>query len=339
MMRTMLRSILFTIILFICSPVYHYISAQEEDLPLVIEPLYPDSQIPETIGYFDMTVEPGDREEIGVRITNENNREVKVNIQSANAYTYPTGGIVYDLEIDTENTSLLEDAIRLADYIEVEEAITIPALSSVDIPINITVPDIEGETILGGIRISTFSEEGEQTEAEEGTANFVINTETIHAIAVQLNLPKSLESEFSLGQAGFISNSAQVFIEMFNKAHKIQDNILGEYRVTNNKGEEIFEGEFGPFNMAPNTKIRYPFNWNNETLDDGDYVLDMEVTIDDETIKASENFTIHNEDVEEYAERTEPIVPEARTNKIPTWMWGGGIILFGIIMFTMGRRK
>ncbi|WP_078543023.1 DUF916 domain-containing protein [Litchfieldia alkalitelluris] len=315
--------------------------AQETNLPLSIEPIYPKNHNPQIKGYFDLTVNPGDEQSLSVRITNKEDEEVTVSMKSANAYTNPSGGMMYEDEIDSPDTGLLNDAVRMAEYIKIEETVTVPPLSSVDVPIEFSVPGSDGQTLLGGILFTTQGDETEQQqEVEEGTANFVLKTETVYAIAVQLNLPTTVTSNFFLGEAGFIPETAQVFIEMTNDAQKIQEEITGTYSVSDQEGNKLFNGEFGPFKMAPKSKIRYPFQWGHDTLEDGNYTLNIKGNIADRAFSISKVFTIKNKDVEEYVEKTQPNVPQANVNNgIPIWVWIISAVLFGIVMFVLGKRK
>jgi hypothetical protein len=313
----------------------------EAQLPLLVEPIYPENQNPQTKGYFDLHVKPGDKFSLSVRLTNKKDEEVTVRMKSANAFTNPSGGMMYEQEIDSTDTVLLEDAVRMADYMKIEEIIVVPPLSSVDIPIEVIVPETSGETLLGGLLFTTQGQATEeQQDVEEGKANFVIKTETVFAIAVQFNLPGEVAQDFFLGKAGFLPQSAHLFIEMTNNAQKIQEDILGTYTLLDNEEIELFKGEFGPFKMAPKSRIRLPFQWGHETLASGTYTVIIEGTFGGERITASEGFQIGDEDVEEYVEKTRPVLPEAQINKgIPTWIWIAGAILIGIIMFYIGKRR
>jgi hypothetical protein len=318
-----------------------YAEAEEAKLPLIIEPIYPENQNPLTKGYFDLRVTTGDNQSLSVRITNKEDKEMTITMKAANAFTNPTGGMMYEQKIDSPDTVLLNDAVFMADNIKIEETVTVPPLSSLDVPIDVTVPELEGQTFLGGILFTTQGAEAEQQqEVEEGTANFVLKTETIYAIAVQLNLQTEVPSNFLFGKAGFSTETAQVFIEMTNNAQKIQEEITGTYSVLDDGGNDLFSGKFGPFKMAPKSKIRYPFEWGHETLEDGTYTLTIEGTFGGEKVSSSEAFTIKSKDVEEYMEKTKPNLPEAQVNRgIPTWIWILGAVLFGIVMFLLGRKR
>ncbi|WP_017381813.1 DUF916 domain-containing protein [Paenisporosarcina sp. TG-14] len=322
------------IVLIFSLPIY---AAAESPSSMQVEPIFPENQVPATKGYFDVDVKPGEQLTLYVRLKNSDKNPITVRVQGANAYTSPTGGILYEPEVDSDDAMLLEDAVRMTDYLEVEESVEIPAGESFEVPIQVTVPESDGETLLGGILFTQEDEDEDVEETGKDEAKFVVKTETRYAIAIKLNLENKSEPNFSLGKAGFISDTAKVFIEMKNDAQLIQGEIEGSYSVLDNEGTELFKGVMNPFKMAPKSKIRFPFAWDHETLEDGTYTLAIKGYAGKNEFSTEENFTISNKEVQEYAEKTNPVA-ELKQG-IPTWVWIVGAIVFGIIMFLMGRRK
>ncbi|WP_067727693.1 WxL protein peptidoglycan domain-containing protein [Oceanobacillus damuensis] len=320
-----------------CLPINTF--AQDEVAPLEIEPVYPDNQQPETQGYFNLLVEPGETQTIELKVTNNLETELTLTGSTANAYTHPTGGMLYGTNIDSDNSRLLEDAILLADLIEIEETITIPSQSSVNVPIEIAIPEEDGQTFLGAVILTTepMSMETEETN-EEDAANVILNTETSYTVALQLNLPVETPSDLSLGEAGFMNETGEVFIEMTNNVHLIQEEIMGTYSVADQEGAELFSGEIPSFKMAPKSQIRYPIPWENESLDDGTYTLNVNGTAGGNEFTASESFTIENEDIQEYEEKNVPETNTSDNNGIPIWVWVAGAVVFGILMFVIGKK-
>ncbi|WEG13231.1 DUF916 domain-containing protein [Pullulanibacillus sp. KACC 23026] len=321
--------------------------AQDSTIPLTIGPVYPKNQNPQTKGYFDLSVHANTKQTLSVKITNNQDRPVKISIAPANAFTNPTGGMMYKQNLDSSDAVLLPDAIKMANYLKVEKSVTVPPSSSVVVPIQLTVPDTGGQNLLGGI---LFTIPGTQTQTKQqagkGKANFVIKTETVFAVAVQLNLPNKTASHFVVGNAGFAPNKGTAYIEMANDSQKIQDGVTGTYTVSTNNGKKLFSGQFGPFNMAPKSKIRYPIQWQNKTLNHGNYLIHLNGKVGDTTLKATKKFTIGSNEVKQYAQKYNP--PQAATGNKgqPMWVWIGVALLFviivvlvGMIVFLMGRAK
>lgn len=302
-----------------CIPLY--VVAENKESPVEIKPLYPSNHASSTMGYFDLTVQPGDQLTLTSRVTNNTEEDINIRGESANAFSSPDGGILYESVIDSPSTVLLDDAVRLADYMDTGESVEIPANSSKEVPVQVTVPESDGETLLGAI---IYSVEGnassQQQEIKGDEANFILETKMAYSIAVKLNLPNKVKSDFSLGNAGFIPETAQVFIEMTNNAHLIQEEIAGSYTVSDDKGDQLFTGEFASFKMAPKSQIHHPFAWNQETLEDGTYTLSVIGMAGSDEFAAKETFTIKNDDVETYAETIQPTVADGQQGGIPVWL-------------------
>lgn len=314
--------------------------AAESGNSMEVQPVYPENQVEATKGYFDVNVQAGEELKLHLRLKNNDEEPITVRVQKANAYTSPDGGIYYKEEALSEDSKLLDDAVRLADYMETEETVTIPANETLDFPIQVNVPEVDGETLLGGIQVTQIEDKKEETETTvKDEASFTVNTETTYAVAIQLNTPKTSELNFSTGKAGFLPSTAQVFLEMANDAHLIQDAIEGTYQVLDSEGTELFNGKVGPFNMAPKSMIRHPFAWNHETLEDGTYTLVFNGRAGEKDVAVEESFTISSEEVEEYAEITNPSPIVDQEKGFPTWGWVVAIIISGTVLFLLGRRK
>ncbi|GGA92901.1 DUF916 domain-containing protein [Ornithinibacillus halotolerans] len=316
--------------------------SEETGPPLSIEPIYPENQETNTKGYFRLNVEPNQKQTIKVRITNNLDDDQRVTINKANGFTNPVGGMLYRETVDSPDSVLLDDAIKLVSYMTVDSEVIIKGKETVEVPVDITVPNIDSGTILGAIRFVTEGEtDNESVEGEGGSANFVLKSETVHSIAIQLDLPNSITPDFSLGEAGFTLKGPSAYIEMKNDAQMIQEDISGEYRLEDSNGNELFQGEIPSFKMAPKTQIQYPFQWNYQTLEDGDYKLFVTADVNGNEVVAEEIFSIGNDEVEEYVERNQPVIPQGKTDNSNTnWLWMivGAIILAGF-MFWLGRRK
>src|SRR5690606_37551673 len=171
--------------------------ADETSTSLKVEPIYPENQVPSTKGYFDLNAKSGDQMTLKLKLENTKGTPINVRIEKSNAYTSPTGGIFYEKETNSEDTQLLDDGIHLVDYMVVEELITIPANETMELPIQLNVPETVGKTVLGGIKVTEEKEKEDSEEVGKDEANFVVNTETTYAVAIQLNLPANSKSDFS----------------------------------------------------------------------------------------------------------------------------------------------
>lgn len=338
------RHILFlltTILTILCTDTFQYEAiAETSELPMGIKAILPDNQKTGVTGYFDLETKPGEKQTVYIQITNNKKEDIIVNLLSTNAYTQPTGGIFYDLNVKSPETSLLDDSFALSKNISVDSEVSIKANQSVKVPVEITVPDMDKGTIIGGVLIGEKVDIDEKTEqiAKKDTAEFKVITKTAFALAIKLDLPEQAKSDFSFGKAGFNSVGPNVFIEMRNDAPMIQREISGEYQVSDKNGEELFKGKFEPIIMAPKTKINFPMKWDSPVIEPGKYTISMTSNVSGKEMLVEENFNIDNDEVKKYGERTNQPIAKTQTG-IPYWVAIVSLIIIICIVYWFAKRE
>jgi hypothetical protein len=321
------------------------VTAAAAELPMTVKAILPANQKAGVTGYFDLQVNAGTQQTIYLQITNNKSADIVLTLTPTNAYTQPTGGIFYKDMVESPETSILDDSFALAKSISMASEVTIKANQTITFPMDVTVPDMNEGTILGGVLIGEKADPGQQVDAtvEKDTAKFDVITKTAFAIAIQLDLPEPAATAFSFGQAGFNPVGPNVFIVMRNDAPIIQKQISGVYKVADKDGQELFAGKFEPIIMAPKTQINFPMPWNSSVLEPGTYTLSITANVAGKEIVAQENFNINNAAVKQYAERANQPIAQTQAG-IPYWVAivAAAIAAVGImggLMFWFIKRK
>ncbi|MDG5789622.1 DUF916 domain-containing protein [Evansella sp. AB-P1] len=320
-------------------------SAQEMDAPFSVEAILPDTQIEGASGYYHLQVNPGDEQTIHARIQNKRDHDITVHVLPLNSYTAPAGGIFYEESIESENTKLLGNATLMSELLNVDPFVELSANETVEVPIHILVPDTDEGTYLGGLLFASVGEdvleEIENQEDEEGDIGFIIRNEITFTLAVQLDLPETPDPNFAMGDVGINIHPSgpEMYMEFINDAQMILRGTHGHYNVENENGEELFEGDFEPFTMVPQSEIRFPVPWQHESLEPGVYNVSISANVLDEEVTAERTFEIEGEQVREYEEIRED-VPLEQSKTIPVWVWViGGVVVAGIFYWLGARRK
>lgn len=315
-------------------------SAGVVEQPMSVKPILPENQKAGVTGYFNLLVNSGDKQTIYMQITNNKKENIVVTFAPANAYSRPEGGIFYDAEIDSAETILLDKFFALSNYLSMDKEVMIKPNETVNIPIEVSVPDMKSGSTLGGVLITekTTASEDVKEESEKDEAKFKVITKIVFAVAIQLDLPAMPASAFSFGKAGFNPVGPNVYIEMHNDAPMIQRQISGVYQVTNKDGQKLFAGEFEPIIMAPKTQINFPMHWDNDALEPGKYTLSITANVAGEGITVEENFNINNAAVEKYAEKANQPIAKIQTGALDFIVFPGVVILGGF-MFWLGKRN
>ena len=316
-------------------------ASEATELPMSIKAILPDNQKDGVSGYFNLQVNPEEKQTIYIEIQNNKSEDILVNLRPTNAYSQPTGGIFYDVDVDSPDTAILDEAFALSQNISMENEVVIKANETVEVPIEITVPNMNKGTIIGGVLIEEKVEVSEQASEtlEKDTAQFKVITKTAFAIAIQLDLPEQAESAFSFGEAGFNPIGPNVYIEMLNDAPIIQRQIAGEYKVSDEEGQELFSGNFEPIIMAPKTKINFPMNWDSSALESGKYTLSITADVAGKEMLVEENFEINNDSVKEYSERANQPITQTQEG-IPYWVVIVAVVIsVGLTLWFVKKRK
>lgn len=338
-----IRFFIFVTVLFIifCTAAFPGVaSAEAAEQPMSVKPILPENQKVGVAGYFNLLVNSGDKQTIYLQITNNKKENIVVALAPANAYTRPAGGIFYAAEIDSLETILLDKFFALSNYISMDKEVIIKPNETVNVPIEVTVPDMKNGSILGGVLISEIAPaiEDVKEETKEDEAKFKVITKSVFAVAIQLDLPEQATPAFSFGNAGFNPVGPNVFIAMRNDAPMIQRQISGTYQVTNKDGQELFAGMFEPIIMAPKTQMNFPMHWDSSVLEPGKYTLSIAANVAGKEMVAEENFNINKAAVETYAERANQPIAQTQVG-IPYWVAIAAVVIIGGLMFWFRKRK
>ncbi|MCA0984254.1 DUF916 and DUF3324 domain-containing protein [Halobacillus yeomjeoni] len=276
--------------------------------PIYVEPLYPDNQNPDVRGYLDLDVQPGDTQTVIFRVTNNDEESLTVTIQSANAYTHPTGGIIYSDDLTGEESSIIDDRFKIADLIHTPSTITLAPDETDEVPVTLHIPDMDNGEVIGGVRFIVDGDTTEQnyTISENQDATFKIKTQIATNIGIRLAFPESAEPDFSFGEAGFSDEKNAAFIEMTNSGPTIQPDLHISYDILTDTGESVFTGSIESLKMAPKTSITFPIPWEADPIEDGTYTLQMTADNDGEKIEAERSIQIGQSSPPENEEPNEP---------------------------------
>ncbi len=309
---------------------------------MTINVILPVNQKAGVTGYFNLQINSGEKQTIYIEIINNKSEDIVVNLMPTNAYTHPAGGIIYEAKMDNPATSLLDDSFALSKSISMASEVTIKAKQTVKVPIEVTVPNMNQGTVMGGVQIWESTVPSQQTNetVKEDTFELKVITNTVFAVAIQLDFPEQASPAFSFGKAGFNPVGPNVFIEMRNDAAMIQRQISGVYKVTNKDGQELFAGKFEPMIMAPKTQINFPMHWDSSVLEPGKYTLSITGNVAGKEIIAEESFDISNAAVENYAERANQPIAQTQTQAgIPYWVAMAAVVIIGALMFWFIKRN
>lgn len=270
------------ILLFVCVLIaVPFSTVYGEEIPISVKAILPDNQVAKDAGYYDLKVNPGEKQELSFQLYNQGDKDATVNIDINPAYTGDGGSFVYTEDEANKDPSLKYPLSSIATS---EQTVSIPAQGTTVTKIILDIPNepFEG-LILGAIRV-TSADAGEQ-KTEETKKGFNISNNFAYSVAIQLresdDLPKSnlaLKKVFASQVAG--RNTVKINLQ--NPTATIIDNVSYDAAVSK-KGENapLHETKVKGYRVAPNTNYNIPISWENQPFAAGTYVAKIKAKSED----------------------------------------------------------
>lgn len=238
-------------------------------------------------GYYHLFGDPGERQDIHVKIHNASDEEITVKAYVNPASTNNNGIPSYlgEKEYDTSLIYRMDKLVTLE-----KNEVTIPALESVTIKAEISFPDEEWKgDILGGIRFTEKLElESDQTVIHEVayTVGILLNQQNGDAVENNLNL-----KEIFMGQRNY-RNYVEINIQN-STASIIRDMSINSKVFKYDNDKAIYTNDAHELRMVPNSNFNFGIPTGDKPLVPGDYILEMVINADEKEYSFEKEFTIN----------------------------------------------
>lgn len=302
-----------------------------------IEGVPNEHQLDKNVSYFYLKENPGDKDQVKVKLTNDSSEEKTLEVKVTNANTNANGLIDYTGQLK-DHRSLKYPLTSMAKATQKE--VKVPAKSSVETAVDIQMPKqtLPGVTI-GGITVSEKqSEKKKQNELSIGN----VYTYTIGLVVTNESVvePKKNVS-VALDHVGAV---------LFDGRKMVQADILNPnpYMFTDatvkgkiyEKGatKALKEQEKSNVSIAPYSVYPFQFDWEKEELKAGTYVFKGTVEANGKTWNFDQEFDIS-------AEKAKTINHDAVVKiYIPSWLtyssYGLSVVsILGTIYLFLRRKK
>lgn len=312
---------------------------EAEELNFTVEPIFPANQISKSKPYFDLRVEPGQKQTIEVRLANKAEKEISVYMQTTAARTNSNGVIEYKNFTKNYDESL---KFPFSEIAKVQETVVLKGKEEKLVPIEIQVPE-EPFTgmILGGLYFRQESYEEDKNEKNEGameiknTFSYMISvrlTENDDVIDPDLKLLSAKASQ---------ANAHNVIAAILQNPEPVDLNDLKINGKVYRKGEStaLYSEERGGMRMAPNSSFSYQIPLNGKAFVPGKYEVEVTATSDKQNWKFRKEFEITKEEADKLNDES----VEELDYGINWWLWGSIavavlVIIAGIVFFLVRRK-
>lgn len=307
--------------------------AEGDRVSYSVEALIPENQIDQQQSYFDLDMKPNQKQQLGVTIHNNEHEEITVLLSVHNATTNSNGLVVYEHkeEIDPSLEVPLTDILSFAD-----EQVTIPAGKSKTVVADLQMPEEEFDgIILGGFHFEKVMQEEENSEG--------VNIQNKYAYVIGVQLSENTNEvlpdlHLTSIRPDLVNYRTAVIANIQNSEPTLMKDMEVNARVYKKGKKEVFkEKKQEQINMAPNSNIDIMIDWDNQPLEPGTYLLEMEAFHEEEVWEWKEEFVIEKDNAKNL---NKDAVELEKDDKL--WVWfliGIGALLIIIVILLIYIRK
>lgn len=260
----------------------------ENDVGFAVEPVQTATQIDSQKGFYFIKVEPGEPQELSVKIRSTNVAPATVKVYVKNAYTNQNGAIDYDNEDYRQDPTLKDSVEEIASVSE--KKITVQNYEEKIVKITIAPPDAPFSGVKGGT-ICIMKADSEKVE--EGLSStfgyriglLVTEDSEVYNDGSSLNL---LNVRSTVHQGKRVIQA-----RMQNPESKVLDDLMIETKLYKKGSREVLKKRTANnMRMAPNSQFDFSTNWGIDPIKSGTYTLQVRAQSGTNTWKWKKDFTI-----------------------------------------------
>ncbi|EHK9949837.1 DUF916 and DUF3324 domain-containing protein [Enterococcus faecium] len=256
-----------------------------------IEGVPNEHQIDKNVSYFYLNEQPGEKDQIKVKLINDSNSEKILNVKVTNANTNLNGLVDYTGTLkDHESLKYPLTSIVTPQ----ENEVKIAPKSEVETTLNLQMPSKQQEgIILGGVVVSEKQDKNEKNQnvAVKNTYSYTLGVLLTNNKEIKINQNKSVELEnvdpiLSDGKKVVQANLLNPHPYIFGEA-SVSGKILNEEET-----QTIQESKKESVKIAPYSIFPFQFDWKKEELKPGNYVFEGKVKTEDNEWSFKKKFKI-----------------------------------------------
>lgn len=307
------------------------VSAEESDSSQLaggytIEGVPSDHQLDKEVSYFYLKEQPGEQDQVKVKLTNDSSKEKTLEVKITNANTNVNGAVDYTGKIK-DHVSLKVPLTSIAKVSDSE--VTVPPKSSVETAIDIYMPSetLQG-IVVGGIVVSEKQEE-EKEKKELSLGN--VYTYTLGLVLTnesKVEPKKNISIELDSIDAVLFDGKKIIQANILNPNPYIFTNATVKGEISKKGSKEILKKEEKEnVSIAPYSVYPLQFDWEKEDLKPGKYLFKGSVEATGKTWKFEKEFEIADEKAKEINKESVFKI------HIPNWLTYG---IYGLIFVSVG---
>lgn len=315
-------------------------NAFAEEMSFSVEAKIPENQRDKTKTYFDLSVKPGEVEQLEVELKNNTDKDVTVLIHSNTAITNDNGVIDYGAD-DPKLDSTLKYPFSKMSKVEPEVKLEAREVKTINVQVDVPAESFSG-IILGGLH---FTQKEDKSEASK-ESGVQIENKFAYVIGVRLSEnedPVKPDLQLIDVKAGQRNYRNTVLGTLQNPTTRILGNITvtADVFAIDNRETPIYHNRQENLNMAPNSSFDYGIPTANKPFRAGKYVLKMTAEAAGEKWEFEKEFEIKADEAKKFNDEAVELAEE-QNDYMMYFIIGGAILLvviIGLVIWMMRQRK
>ena len=243
---------------------------------IIVTPIQPANQLSD-VTYFDLLVRSDTNQKLQMNVKNTTNKAINVNLKPLNSFTNNNGLITYNEDkISEENNGIsFTNLVK-----EKNQTVQIPSgeTISVTFEIDISNKSFPGE-IMGAFQIEQILGEVSDKVKKKQTSLVLENKyQMVIGVRLRQNLT-AINPVLHLKSVKPIvfNGEAATSVEIQNNQPIAFGGINIQGYIENKKSEKVGSIKLFGYQMAPNSRINLPINFDEKTVESGDYTLFLKI--------------------------------------------------------------
>ncbi|OJG74020.1 hypothetical protein RV12_GL000368 [Enterococcus quebecensis] len=238
---------------------------------------YPENQKNKNLGYFDLTMKPGQEQKVSLKLYNSLSKDLSVQVSLNTAKTNSIGKVEYGPNNLKEDVSLTN---KFIDIVKGPTKVVIPPKSSKQVEMMISLPKgTANGLIAGGIQLKPSV--NNPTNKQEKKDIVVNEFAFLVGMLLRVGDTSSIKPSVTLNKTyiAFKDNKSQLFINISNTCPVYVEGMSVDVQVRKaNKQKVLFEYKKKGMRMAPNSMIDLPVDLADKGMRAGKYSAQINVT-------------------------------------------------------------
>ena len=289
---------LFLLIPLIGSFGIQHVSADNSDqVGFSVSANLPDNQINTQNTFFDLKINPNQKETISVTVFNSSDGTIRIKNEIHDAYTSQTGIIDYVKNAGNYDKTIKYPLSNVTSQVS-NRIIDIPAHSSQKVSATITMPDTKqfNGVILGGWYFSKVNDITKNLK----NRNVSITNDYSYVIGLKYTVGHEIKPKIVLNNVypGLYNSYGAVLLNIQNPTPAIVSNLNYSINIYKIGSEKVFlSKKMTNGSIAPNSNFNFPIIYGNKTISPGKYVAKVVVENKKYRWALSKKFTITKQEV------------------------------------------